>query len=280
VKRAELLRRNTAVPNYFASPEVADRYRRTRPFFHRKLAEEINAFSGLFRFSRALDVGCGTGQSTIALAEIADSVIAIDASEEMLRHAPPRPNVRYQLGMAEQLDFGTGEFDLVSVGSALHWFDQTRFFAQCQAVLSKTGVLAVYNDHFTTHMEGAAAFNRWMRTRLANRYPTPLRGMKDMDERKAIEAGFLIAHRSSFNHLVPFSRDGLIAYLLTRSNTLACIHAGKEAAAAISDWLSEELAPFLPNGVTGSFIFKCNFWLMRKAPGVTRPITCGLPSGT
>jgi SAM-dependent methyltransferase len=234
------------------------------------MAEQIRALSGRRRFRRALDVGCGTGQSAVALAEIADSVIAIDASQEMLDQATHRPNIRYRLGRAEQLELEAGEFDLVTVGSALHWFDQSRFYAQCRRVLSEVGLLAVYNDHFTTHMEGVPAFSRWMRTRFARRYPTPLHGMTDMDERHATDGGFHVAHRSFFTHLVPASRPELIAYLLTHSNTLAAMHAGRETAAGISAWLNEELSPFLPNGVTGSYIFKCNFWLLLRLP------TCSL----
>jgi SAM-dependent methyltransferase len=191
-------------------------------------------------------------------------VTAIDASPGMLKHAILRPNISYQLGFAEQLNFGVGEFDLISVGSALHWFDQDCFFAQCQNVLSPEGVVAVYNDHFTAHMQGAVACKRWMRTRFAKRFPPPRRGMRDLDESKAAACGFGIADRSSFSHLVPFSRDEFINYLLTRSNTLAAIHSGKETYLSIVEWLSSELASIVPEGVTGSFIFKCNLWLLRK----------------
>jgi len=265
-QNADPARQQASLPNFFACPEVAARYRDVRPFFHARVAQQISAFSGLSRFSRALDVGCGTGQSTVALAEIADSVIAIDSSQEMLDRAAPCPNVRYQLGVGEQLNFGAGEFPLISVGSALHWFDQDRFFAECRRVLSQEGLLAVYNDHFTTHMEGVASFHRWMRVGFGNRFPVPRRGMRDIDESKAVAAGFQIAQRSAFNHLVPLSLDDLIAYLLTRSNTLAAIHAGRTTTAGVSDWLREQLSPFLPDRVTGSFLFKCNLWLLRAAP--------------
>ncbi len=253
------------LPNYFTSPEVAARYTKVRPFFHDEVVERLCNSAGVERFQRALDVGCGTGQSSIALAAVADHVAAIDASEEMLRHAPRRPNIAYQLGFAEQLDFQAGEFDLVSAASALHWFDQERFFAQCHKVLAPAGVLAVYNDHFTTHMQDVAACKGWMRTRFAKRFPAPRRGMRDINELKAVEGGFTVAHRASFSHLVPFSREGLIAYLLTRSNTLAAIERGEETQPSIADWLGHELAPIVPDGVTGSFIFKCNLWLLRKA---------------
>jgi len=88
--------------------------------------------------------------------------------------------------------------------------------------------------------------------------------MRDIDELKAAEGGFTVAHRSSFSHLVPFSREGFIDYLLTRSNTLDALQRG-ETQPSIADWLGLELTPIVPDGVTGSFIFKCNLWLLRKA---------------
>jgi SAM-dependent methyltransferase len=291
-----------ALPNYFTSAEVAARYTRVRPFFHNQVAERLRAFAGVQRFHRALDVGCGSGQSSIALAAIADRVIAIDASPGMLSHAAVRPNISYQLGFAEQLDFAAGEFDLVSVGSALHWFDQDRFFAQCQKVMAPTALLAVYNDHLTAHMQPAlaslagsaaiskttvagsaalpapaagsaalpaparpAACKHWMRTRFLKRFPAPQRGMRDINELKAAECGFEVAERSSFSHLVAFSRPEFIAYLLTCSNTLAAILSGKQTHPSVVDWLDAELAPILPGGTTGEFIFKCNLWMLRRS---------------
>lgn len=183
----------------------------------------------------------------------------------MLEQATALPNITYQWGVAEQLNFEAGAFDLISAASALHWFDGKRFYAQCQRVLSPTGVLAVYNDHFTAYMEDTPACKEWMRTRFAKRFPRPQRGMRDIDELQASKCGFEVVQRSSFNHLVPFSRGQLICYLLTRSNTLAAIASGKEEQQMAIDWLDRELTPIVPDGVIGSFIFKCNLWIMRRA---------------
>ncbi|PSH03792.1 MAG: hypothetical protein CXZ00_10605 [Acidobacteria bacterium] len=253
----------TMLPNYFASSEVAARYMKVRPFFHDEVAKRLCLLTGVSRFQRALDVGCGSGQSSIALASIADHVIAVDASENMLSYAPSSPQITYQVGFAERLNFRAREFDLISVGSALHWFDQDRFFAQCRKLLTPGGVLAIYNDHFTAHMQGVVACKRWMRTRFAKRYRAPRRGMRDVNELKAAEHEIETALRSSFSHLVPFSREEFIAYLLTRSNTLAAIHSGRETHDSIVNWLENELTSILPDGLMGSFIFKCNMWLMR-----------------
>jgi len=257
------------LPNYFTSAEVAERYSQVRPFFQDEVVRRLLAFSGGVRFQKVLDVGCGSGQSSIALAAIAEHVLGIDASQCMLDQAPRHSKISYQLGVAEKLNFAAGEFDLVSVGSALHWFDQDRFFAECHNVMAPSGLLAVYNDHFTAHMQNVAACKRWMRTRFVKRIPPPLRGMRDINELKAIAAGFEIVHRSSFSHLVPFSRGEFVAYLLTCSNALAAIHSGRETQQSVVDWLDSELAAIIPDGVTGSFIFKCNMWLMRKAPAAS-----------
>ncbi|SRR6266702_293734 len=257
--------RSITLPNYFTDTEVAARYTKVRPFFHQGVIKRLSEFTGTTHHRRALDVGCGSGQSSIALASVADHVIAIDASQEMLSHAPARSNINYQLGFAEELNFAVDEFDLISVGSALHWFDQHRFFSQCAQVLVPSGVLLIYNDHFTAHLQGVVECKRWMRTRFAKRFPPPRRGMRDLSEQIAAQCGFEVAHRASFSHLVAFSRPEFISYLLTRSNTLAAIHSGKEAHLSMLEWLDKQLAPIVPDGVIGSFIFKCNMWVMRKA---------------
>jgi hypothetical protein len=111
----------------------------------------------------------------------------------------------------------------------------------------------------------AGACTRWMRSRFVKNFPPSRRGMRDIDELKVTQAGFQVAQRSSFTHLVPFFRPDFIAYLLTCSNTLAVIHSGKQTLPSVADWLDAELAPILPDGITGSFLFKCNLWLLRRA---------------
>lgn len=256
----------TASNNLFANSEVATRYHGVRPVFHDEVMAWICEATGCIRFGRALDVGCGSGRSTVALAGIADKVIGVDSSEEMLAQARDSGTgtaASYVRGRAEELEFAAEEFELVTVGSALHWFRQDLFFAQCRRVLRKTGALVVYNDHFTTHMRSVVECKRWMRTRFAKRFPPPRRGMRDIDERMAEECGFEIAQRGAFDHDVVFTRAELIRYLLTRSNTLAAIASGRETQESIADWLDAELAGIVPDGARGEFIFKCNLWLLR-----------------
>jgi ubiquinone/menaquinone biosynthesis C-methylase UbiE len=75
-----------------------------------------------------LDVACGPGVVTAALAPEASSVTAFDATEEMLQRAKARcakaglSNVAFRSGDAENLPFGDAEFDGVVTRLAIHHF--------------------------------------------------------------------------------------------------------------------------------------------------------------
>jgi ubiquinone/menaquinone biosynthesis C-methylase UbiE len=77
---------------------------------------------------RLLDVACGPGVVTAALAPHAASVVAFDATRAMLEKAKARcakaglHNVEFKTGDAEKLPFGDGKFDGVVTRLAIHHF--------------------------------------------------------------------------------------------------------------------------------------------------------------
>jgi SAM-dependent methyltransferase len=80
------------------------------------LASELIAFAGVERGMRALDVGCGPGALTSALADRlgASSVAAADPSEPFVEACRERqPGVEVVLAGAEALPFADGAFDVV-----------------------------------------------------------------------------------------------------------------------------------------------------------------------
>ena len=66
----------TTLPNYFNAAEAAARYATARPYFHAEAAERVRSFAGVERFALAMDVGCGSGQSSVALAAVAEQVMS------------------------------------------------------------------------------------------------------------------------------------------------------------------------------------------------------------
>src|SRR5512138_2655255 len=72
--------------------------------------------------SNVLDVGCGTGNYTIALEKtIHCSCWGLDPSEEMLAKAREHTHTtRFQIGQAEQLDYPAEFFDMVFSVDVIH----------------------------------------------------------------------------------------------------------------------------------------------------------------
>jgi ubiquinone/menaquinone biosynthesis C-methylase UbiE len=111
----------------------------------------------------ALDVVCGTGQSILALKEVASQVVGTETSREMLdlteRHAKPacstwRPPRR-------NLPFADGSLRLVTVALALHWFERSRFLTEASRVLSPGGWLIIHDNGFCGEMKENPEHERW-----------------------------------------------------------------------------------------------------------------------
>src|ERR1044071_2204652 len=102
------------VENHFLASEVAESYERYWPYFHPTVFARLTQLTSIQRFKRALDIGCGTGQSAQALGDVADAVVGLDASASMLSKARER-GVTCTLAAAERLPLARGTFDLVSI---------------------------------------------------------------------------------------------------------------------------------------------------------------------
>jgi SAM-dependent methyltransferase len=112
----------------------------------RLLAEEISATSG----GSVLDLGCGAGHASFAVAPYATSVTAYDLTDEMLavvRHeARTRgiDNISTVQGMAEKLPFPAEQFDwVISRFSAHHWHDVPAALGEIARVLKPQGQVAL-----------------------------------------------------------------------------------------------------------------------------------------
>lgn len=91
------------------------------------------------------DCGAGSGQASIALADIFSQVLATDASAAQLARAPRHPRVDYRIASAEDSGLVSGSVDLVTVAQALHWFELARFYAEVKRVLKPEGVIAAWS---------------------------------------------------------------------------------------------------------------------------------------
>jgi ubiquinone/menaquinone biosynthesis C-methylase UbiE len=120
----------------------ADLYASLRPRYTRELFDFVLSLTPGRRL--AWDCATGNGQAAVDLAEHFEKVVATDGSEAQLAHAEPHPRVEYRRALAESSGLESGSVDLVTVATAVHWFDFDRFYAEVERVLAPGGALAVW----------------------------------------------------------------------------------------------------------------------------------------
>jgi SAM-dependent methyltransferase len=252
-----------AETNYFSHASAAERYARFRPYFHPLVVERLVRFTGCARFGSALDVACGVGLSTRALAAVADRVAAIDNSAPMLALAPILTNVVYQQATAEALPFSPETFDLATVGLAFHWFDQDQFLREAGRVLKPGGWLLIYNNQFLGSMRECPDFKKWVGEAFLAKYLTPHRGRKKLTAGYAGAFGFDLAGTDNFPNDVNMSREQIVGYFLSQSNIIAFVEHGNEAIEDVTAWLDQGVAPFFDQP-TRTMQFASDVWYLRK----------------
>lgn len=247
--------------NPFATRAGARRYHEGRPFHHPRAVRRIMEALGHPVLSSALDVACGTGLSTVALAEYAGFAIGIDPVAEMLRLAPARQNVAYACAAAELIPVAERGVDLVTVSSGIHWFDQPRFFGEARRVLRPGGWLAIY-DHFFRGSEDRG-LDEWLRTEYAARYPAPPRGPQAHSVTGA-PPGFAAVEDLEYDDPIDFTHDELVAYLLSQSNTIATRR--RETPSQTASWLLQGTARWFEGKTQPGFVFRGVVRCLRSDP--------------
>jgi len=243
--------------NYFGYPTAAERYARGRPYFQPLVVERVKRVCCPDdELDRALDVGCGTGQSTVALAAIAKEVVGADASIAMLKHAQRHPRVSYARGRAEGLPFRPVSFDLITVGLAFHWFDRQRFLHEAKRVLRHEGWLVIFDDQFSGRMNENEEYALWNKEHYARRFPAPPRNTVPFTDDDAHNCGFAPRAHERFTHTVTFTPEQLVSYLLTHSNVIAAAEGGTEDIQSIAGWLGASIRPLFKSEVA-EFPFNC-----------------------
>lgn len=150
-----------ATTSIWSSVSEAAKYQSARPGHPSKIVTKVldflkEGYKG--PLTRALDVGCGSGLSTINLVPHFSSVLGTDLSEAMIQQARQthsQPGLEFLTGGADSLPCPDGSVQVVMVGRAIHYFNQETFFKEVDRVLSPGGVLAYYSVHFPTVLNPA-----------------------------------------------------------------------------------------------------------------------------
>lgn len=230
--------------NPFESDDAARWYASGRPDYSEVVADTIRRLIGVGdeRLPQAADIGCGTGISAMALSPLAEVVIGIDPSAAMIKQAQPAVNVRYAVGSAEDLPLEADAYDLIGVGSALHWFDRDRFLAEVSRIAAPGAWLFVHDHWFAGQMEDRPEFGEWLNAGYLPSHPPPSR---DRTWRPPADLG---AWRhiawERYEQSVAMDLDRLVAYLMTQSNARAAVERTGRTDDDMAAWLRGQVAPY------------------------------------
>lgn len=166
---------------------TAEHYSSYRPPLHDIILKKCISENESYTYG--LDIGCGTGQSSIALAKFCDNVIAIDPSSSMLKKAIEHSNIEYQNYDGKALKFENDSFDSIAFAGSLYYGKSQKLLDEIMRVSKPSSSILIYDFEFLSE---------------------PL--LKKLD--------FVSAQQSDYNHDEDFS--GL------QNNSLELVSRGKE----------------------------------------------------
>ena len=123
------------------SRQSAD-YAKYRPSYPNELFQFLNSLVEEHLY--AWDCATGNGQVAIALTSYFQKVEATDLSEKQITNAVLHDKINYRQEQAEHTSFADQQFDLITVGQAIHWFNFVDFYAEAGRVLKPGGILAIF----------------------------------------------------------------------------------------------------------------------------------------
>jgi ubiquinone/menaquinone biosynthesis C-methylase UbiE len=126
---------------------VAEEYDRGRPGYPASLLDAACSAASLARDSHVVEVGCGTGKLTAALAERGLRVEAVDPGRELVEIARRRiasSSVHFHVARFEDVDLPAGAFGAVFSATAFHWIDPSIGWSKAARLLRPGGVLALF----------------------------------------------------------------------------------------------------------------------------------------
>ncbi len=185
----------------------------------------------------AVDIGCGSGISTHALAEFAQERIGVEPAEPMVEAARAvDPQARFLVGPAEAIPLPDGTADLITAAGALNYADLPRFFPEADRVLKDGGALLIYD--FST---GNRSGSDWL-ARFAERYPWAPNEARHLNPAILANeaAGFALERSEEFTIRLPLTRKFYVDYMLTETNVAHAVRQGQQLD-EIRAWCSETL---------------------------------------
>lgn len=128
--------------------QVAQLYHRARPGYPAALFDDIIAYAELSPDARILEVGCGSGQATLPLAQRGFAIDCVEPGAQMAAIARANlanfPAATVSLTDFERFSSPPASYDLLLSATAFHWVDPRIRFRKAHDLLKSRAALALF----------------------------------------------------------------------------------------------------------------------------------------
>jgi SAM-dependent methyltransferase len=165
----------------------------------------------------AWDCACGNGQVAKDLSARFDKVYATDHSANQIANAVQKENIVYSVASAESTAFQDHQFDLITVGQAVHWFNIPAFFNEARRVSKPGGVIAIWGYSLLSIDQDIDQIIQNFYTQVIGPYWDKERRLVD-DQYSTIEFPFKRIDVPEFEFSFDWTLDELRGYMSTWSS--------------------------------------------------------------
>ncbi len=150
---------------------VAEHYDTYRPSPPYALTGLLTQLAQVAIPSLVVDLGSGTGLSTLLWAERAKAVLGIEPNDDMLQVArkklnslPSNTPISFQQAAASKTGLPDGCADIVTCAQSFHWMEPEHTLAEIARILRPGGVFAAYDYQWppTVNWRAEMAFNTFI----------------------------------------------------------------------------------------------------------------------
>lgn len=144
--------RQSNVDRFSGYKDLYDQHRPRAP------REAVRILTGYLRHKPrlVLDVGCGTGLSTFAWKNDAETIVGIEPNDDMRSKAEEKlralqaedadaGRIRFLSGYSNKLEFPDDSADLITCSQSFHWMEPVSTLAEAARVLKPGGIFAAYD---------------------------------------------------------------------------------------------------------------------------------------
>lgn len=229
----------------YNSPRLAAGYARSRPPVHARIIDVVRrrfGELGIEHAGLALDLGCGVGLSTSALAPLAARVVGLEPALPMLaHHAEVAPHACFVAARAEELPFRDSAFDLIAAAGSLNYTDLALVLPEAARVLDADGAFIIYDFSAGRRLVDDPRLDRWFAS-FEQRYPFPPGYAMEVRELGFADAGLRLVRFEEFHVAVPMTAEAYAAYAMSEMNVEQAVASGVPQE-TIAVWCRSTLDP-------------------------------------